>query len=73
MGLFNNSTAGLLQKTSDLIIFCLNDQLGNYFRKWGKFPRKLYLQIDGGAENANEVCNFILHFADAPNIYNFLI
>ena len=54
--IFGRYTIGLVSKTSDLIIYCLNDQLNRYFRKWGKFPRKVYLQIDGGAENANEVC-----------------
>jgi hypothetical protein len=42
-------------KGSNLTIFAINDQLNRYFRKHGKFPRVLYLQIDGGAENANEV------------------
>ena len=48
-------TIGLVGKGSNLTIFAINDQLHRYFRKHGKFPRMLYLQIDGGAENANEV------------------
>ena len=48
---------GLIHKGSNLTIYVINDQLELYLRKYNRFPRKLYLQMDGGAENANEVLN----------------
>ena len=52
---------GLAGKGSNQTIFVINDQLNRYFREYGRFPRKIYLQLDGGAENANEVnCGFLI-------------
>jgi hypothetical protein len=34
-------------------VYVLLDQIERYRKKFGRFPRKLYLQIDGGPENAN--------------------
>ena len=52
---YYHNLTGLVGKGSNLTIFAINDQLNRYFRKYNRFPRLLYLQIDGGAENANEV------------------
>jgi hypothetical protein len=37
-----------------LTVHALLDQIRRYLKREGKFPRKLYLQFDGGAENANQ-------------------
>ena len=34
-------------------MYVLLDQVERYLKTHGRFPRKMYVQIDGGAENAN--------------------
>ena len=45
---------GLVSKSANLTVHALLDQIRRYLNREGKFPRKLYLQFDGGAENANQ-------------------
>jgi hypothetical protein len=46
-------TINTVKKTSDLTIYCILAQLESYRERTGHFPETLYVQIDGGAENAN--------------------
>ena len=45
------SFLGLAINTANLSVYVFCDQLGKHLRQFGRFPRKLYLQIDGGPEN----------------------
>ena len=44
---------GLVRKSANLTIHVILDQIERYKKKHRRFPRKLYMQVDGGAENAN--------------------
>lgn len=46
-------TINTVKKTSDLTIYCIMAQLESYRERTGHFPDTLYVQVDGGAENAN--------------------
>jgi hypothetical protein len=43
-----------VKKSSDLTIYCILSQLEAYRIRTGYYPETLYVQIDGGAENANK-------------------
>mmetsp|Transcript_3798 Transcript_3798/g.5359 ORF Transcript_3798/g.5359 Transcript_3798/m.5359 type:complete len:878 (-) Transcript_3798:1152-3785(-) len=46
---FNNITKG-----ADLTIYCVLKKLENFKSRHGYYPEKLFLQVDGGSENANQ-------------------
>jgi hypothetical protein len=43
-----------VQKSADLIIYCLLMELERWFCEKGHFPHTWYVQVDGGSENANK-------------------
>jgi len=43
-----------VNKGSDLTSYCILDQLEIWKKKYKQYPEKLYLQVDGGSENANK-------------------
>ena len=43
----------MASKEANLSVYVILDQLGRYLRTHGHFPRKMYIQVDGGAENIN--------------------
>ena len=48
---FNNVKNG-----ANLNIFCFLHRLEAWFERRGRFPEKIYWQVDGGCENANKFC-----------------
>lgn len=52
---------GTVKKGADLTIYCISYILENWFRRNRKYPTKVYVQCDGGAENANK---FLLGFLE---------
>ena len=49
------STIGTVRKGADLTLYCILDRIEAWkIRNNGRFPEKLYLQVDGGSENANQ-------------------
>ena len=47
-------TIDTVGKSSNLITYCILDRLERFKQKYGRYPEVLYLQIDGGSENANK-------------------
>ena len=45
--------SGLASKGTNLTIHGILDQIERYRIRKGRFPRQLFLQLDGGTENAN--------------------
>ena len=42
-------------KGANLVIFCILSEIDNFRqRNNGRYPDEIYLQVDGGAENANK-------------------
>lgn len=46
---FNN-----VSKSADVTIYCILRKLEDFFERHGYYPEKLYIQADGGSENANK-------------------
>lgn len=46
---FNN-----VSKSADVTIYCILRKLEDFFERHGYYPEKLYVQADGGSENANK-------------------
>jgi hypothetical protein len=46
-------TFGTVKKGADLTIYCISCQIEAFRRRHKKFPEELYIQLDGGSENAN--------------------
>jgi hypothetical protein len=46
---FNN-----VSKSADVTIYCILRKLEEFFERHGYYPEKLYVQADGGSENANK-------------------
>lgn len=47
-------TMDSIKKTADLTIYCVLSQIEDFYQKNCYFPETLYLQVDGGCENANK-------------------
>ena len=47
-------TIDTVGKSSNLITYCILSRLERFNQKYGRYPEVLYLQIDGGSENANK-------------------
>jgi hypothetical protein len=41
------------KKTADFTIYCILSQLESWFIRHRRYPEELFIQLDGGAENAN--------------------
>ena len=54
VGLFLYRTVNTVKKGADLTIHCINAQLQKFRDRNGCFPDELYVQCDGGSENANK-------------------
>lgn len=52
--MFLYRTINTVRKGADLTIYCILSQLELYFKRHGRYPEKLYVQVDGGSENANQ-------------------
>jgi hypothetical protein len=61
-------TMGTVKKSANLTIHCLLRMVERWQRRNGKFPTKIYLQCDGGAENANKTLLAFLEFLVAKRI-----
>jgi hypothetical protein len=46
-------TIDTVKKCANMTIFCIMSQLQRYRERSNCYPEELYLQVDGGAENAN--------------------
>ena len=47
-------TMGTVKKSANLTIHCILRMIDKWFRRNRKFPKTIYLQCDGGNENANQ-------------------
>jgi hypothetical protein len=47
-------TVATVYKSANLSIYCLLCELENWKRRYRKYPQELYIQVDGGSENANK-------------------
>lgn len=54
VGLFLYRTVNTVKKGADLTIYCIHSQLEKFFERNGFYPEELYVQVDGGSENANK-------------------
>lgn len=43
-----------VSKGANLTIYCILMQLKSFYERHGGYPEKLYIQVDGGCENANK-------------------
>ena len=49
------ATNGTVSKGADLSIYCILSKIEEWKRRnSGRYPEKIYLQVDGGSENANQ-------------------
>lgn len=53
-------TIDTVRKGADLTIYCVLSQLEAWKMRHGYYPEELYLQVDGGSENANQYLLCIL-------------
>jgi hypothetical protein len=56
VGVFLYRTINNVTKGADLTIFCILSQLERYKIRNDCYPEELYVQVDGGSENANKYC-----------------
>lgn len=56
VGVFLYRTINNVTKGADLTIFCILAQLERYKIRNDCYPEELYVQVDGGSENANKYC-----------------
>ncbi len=42
-----------VSKGANFVIYCVLDKLEMWKKKYGRFPEKIYLQVDGGSENSS--------------------
>ena len=54
VGLFLYRTVNTVKKGADLTIYCIHAQLEKFYERNGHYPDELYVQVDGGSENANK-------------------
>lgn len=54
VGLFLYRTVNTVKKGADLTIYCIHSQLELFHDRNGCYPEELYVQVDGGSENANK-------------------
>ena len=47
-------TVNTVKKGADLTIYCITKQLEKFYNRHKTYPDELYIQVDGGAENANK-------------------
>lgn len=47
-------TIDTVRKGADLTIFCVLSQIESWKKRYKSYPEELYLQVDGGSENANQ-------------------
>ena len=47
-------TVNTVRKGADLTIYCITKQLDQYYGRNNCYPDELYVQVDGGGENANK-------------------
>ena len=55
-------------KGADLTIYCILRQIESWRDRHGYFPEEIYLQLDGGSENANQYVLAMLELLVAKNI-----
>ena len=53
-------TVGTVGKGADLTIYCVLAQIEKFKKRNGYYPEELFLQVDGGSENANQYLLTIL-------------
>jgi hypothetical protein len=53
-GLTIYRTIDTIRKGSDLSIYCVLSQIESWKERQGYYPEEIYLQVDGGSENANQ-------------------
>jgi hypothetical protein len=53
VGLFVYRNFDNLSKGSNLTIYCILSQIERFFNEHEKFPEEIYIQLDGGSENAD--------------------
>lgn len=54
VGLTLYRTVNTVRKGADLTIYCVTKQLERYYQSHECYPDELYIQVDGGGENANK-------------------
>lgn len=54
VGVFLYRTVNTVVKGADLTIYCILARLEAYEERNGCYPEVLYVQVDGGSENANQ-------------------
>ena len=47
-------TVNTVKKGADLTIYCITKQLEGFYMRNNYYPDELYVQADGGSENANK-------------------
>lgn len=47
-------TMDTVGKSANLTCYCILRSIEMFYEKYGRFPEIIYIQIDGGSENANE-------------------
>lgn len=47
-------TVDTVSKGADLTIYCILNEFELFFRLYNRFPEEIYVQVDGGSENANQ-------------------
>jgi hypothetical protein len=55
-------TVGTVGKSSNLTIYCLLSELEEWKRRYNNYPEELYVQVDGGSENANKYVLAMLEY-----------
>jgi hypothetical protein len=54
VGFFIYRTVGTVKKSAEFSIFCILYQLERWLERNQCFPEELFIQVDGGSENANQ-------------------
>jgi hypothetical protein len=54
VGFFIYRTVGNVTKSTDLSMYCILSQLESWVERHKCFPEELFIQVDGGSENANK-------------------
>jgi hypothetical protein len=72
-GLTLYRTVGTVQKGADLTIYCILSQIEGFRERHREYPEVVYLQLDGGSENANQyvlaMCELLVVKRIAREIY----
>ena len=66
-------TVNTVKKGADLTIFCITKQIEKFRNRNGCYPDELYVQVDGGAENANKYVLATLELLVVKRIVNKIV